>query len=193
MISRIVPWQSGQVIGERGPGVFHVAELLGRDQRLRPYVGGDLAGWRTALEREGSERWGDLVEREDVIDRNMPDRAARHLIAGGIARILNDREAAAALDRPQPCRPVVQETCEHDANHPRRTICRRRTEQRIDRRTRSILPRPPTHMDMVVADDQMTIGWRDVDVTGCEGLPPTARTTGKELRLPSTRARRSGS
>ena len=39
----------------------------------------------------------ECLKRQHVIDRYMSNRTARHLIVGGIGRILNEREAAAAF------------------------------------------------------------------------------------------------
>jgi hypothetical protein len=110
------------------------------------------------------------MERQDVIDRYVAERAARHLPVGGIARVLHDRQAAAALDRLQAGRPVVQHPCEQNADHARRAACRGRTEQRIDRRARPVLARPPAHVEMIMTHDRMQGRWGDVHPTLLEPL-----------------------
>ena len=89
--------------------MVHVAKLLGSDQRLRPDLPRNLTGWRTWLPRKRHETCGDLLERKDVIDRHVPDRAPWHLVVSGIARVLHHCQTATALDRLQARCAIVQQ------------------------------------------------------------------------------------
>jgi hypothetical protein len=57
--------------------MFHIANLLGRDQRLGADVIWNLGGWQAVLEHERGEDGRHFIERQDVIDCNVSDRAAR--------------------------------------------------------------------------------------------------------------------
>jgi hypothetical protein len=59
---------------------------------------------------------------------------------------------------------------EQHLDHPRRAVHSGGTEERIDRRPRAVLPRPAADMDVIVTDDQMALGWGDVNMAGCEAL-----------------------
>ena len=140
--------------------MFHVAELLRRNQGLSADVVGNLAGLRAALEGKGGGR-ADRVERKDMMDRDVFDRAPRHLIVRGVGRVLNHGQATAALDRSQARRAVVEEAGEQHANHSRRATRRGRAKERIDRPPRAVLPWPAAHVNVVVPDDQVAVGRRD--------------------------------
>ena len=171
--------------------MVHVAKLLGSDQRLRPDLPeshrlADVAP-RTRDETcgdspaEGRDRW------PRAGSRSAASRRKRH--HSGPAP-LRDRHSADSL---QARCAIVQQACEQHADHPRRAVHRGRTEERIDRRPRPVFLRPAADMDVVVTNDQMTVGWCDVNMGGCEACPSSAVRTGRREVLPRTRASRPGS
>src|SRR5690606_3987788 len=96
---------------------------------------------------QGDQQTGQGGDRHDVIDRHVSYGALWH---GGdlrVLRILYHRQAAVALDAPQPRGAVVESTGEDDAHDARTIGVSRRAEQRVDGRPEAVLPGPPGDAD----------------------------------------------
>src|SRR5579883_1798451 len=109
----------------------------------------------------------------------MAQRAFRHRRHGGVDGILYHGEAAASLDRGQPGGAIIERAGEHDADRAVAIGYRRRPEQRIDRRTRAILPCALAEREVTRTHQKMTIGWCDIDAPRADRLAVTGIVRGE--------------
>ena len=93
---------------------------------------------------------GDLLRRQDVIDRAVGDRAAGHAVVLGGPLLLGERDASFGLDRLKAERAVGPATRKNDADRLRTLHLRQRSKQVIGRHVRH--SRHPTR------EPQMTVG-----------------------------------
>ena len=113
--------------------------------------------------REPSQERPDLRQLGDVIGLDVVERAARHVGAEGVLRILNHGGAAALLDRQQTAGAVVERTGEDGADGPRAVVVGGGAEKWVDGRTVAVLfgaadePQPPR------LDQHVVVGRGDVD------------------------------
>ena len=98
-----------------------------------------------------------------MVDVHERARAPGHTRRECLVRILHDRNAARLFDRAQSCRSVVERAGKHDANDSGSEMARRRSEQRIHRRTDAVFRRAVDDAREVAVDHQVMIGRRDVD------------------------------
>ena len=72
------------------------------------------------------------------------------------------------LDGCDPGRAVVQRAREHDRDHARPVPPRRASEERVDRGSVAVFPRTSRHANAVRVQQEVAIGWGDVDLPGNE-------------------------
>ena len=151
--------------GSRLVVVLHRFHVELRELRFLDHFFGHRAD--DALERipaEPREKRPDLLERQHVIDLDVPQRRFRHSRAESVGRILHDRQTACDLDRDQSRGSVVERAGQNHADDARAVGPRRAAEERIDRRPMPVLGRSANDTDASGLDHQVTIRRRDVDV-----------------------------
>jgi hypothetical protein len=132
--------------------------LIGRRRR------GDLGG------RETDEQTGKLERVHDVVDGDLPDHVLRHVRNRGTRGILRDGDAAARLHRHHPGRAAVLVPGQHDADDARSVRLRCTAEERVDRRTVSVLLRAANDVHPSWPDEELHVGRSDVDLAALDLL-----------------------
>ena len=111
--------------------------------------------------RQFNDPLRELLRRADPVGKSVGDRALRHAAVQGALRILNEAHAAVRLDRPHAERAVVERPGENDADRPRANRVRCRAEERVDRRSVSVLLGPAERLRGAVGDLDVAVGRRD--------------------------------
>ena len=125
------------------------------------------ASSRAAIGDQLRQPRGDLAHRQDEVGEARRDGAARHRAVFGLLRVLHQDDAAGLLDRPDPDRAVRSRAAEDDGEvvAPLRG---ERTEKQVDRRP------PPARLvefgerQVLVGDEQLTVGRDDIDMARLE-------------------------
>src|SRR5205823_288977 len=86
----------------------------------------------------------------------------------GLMRILRDRNAAGSLDRDQAVHSVVTAAAEQDADDATAAASCGGLEERIDRRSREVLPGTPVQSNAPVLDEHVLVTRCKVDPLGAD-------------------------
>lgn len=120
---------------------------------------------------EAREMCGDSARGQTVIHIDVAQGVARHRRHDRVKRVLHDRHAAELFDGAKPRGSVVEVAGQNHADDTIAAGVRRRTEQRIDRRTEAVLFRSARDAQIIAAlDEQVMIRRRDVDVRVLDAL-----------------------
>lgn len=120
------------------------------------------------LRGERANLLGDLRQRQHELHGAVIDGARGHGWKERVGGILGDADTAAASDRQQPRGAVVEIAGEDDADHAWSVRHGGTPEHRIHGGTVSVFSRPAHEVDAAVEDDEVPIGWRDVDASGLD-------------------------
>src|SRR3954451_16435164 len=103
-----------------------------------------------------------LIDGHLVVGRNVLNSTLGHLPVLRIVWTLHHRDAAPALDLPQPHRAVVQHSRENHADYAWAVRESCGTKKRIDGRSRSIFSWARAEMDVAMSDEHVAIRRSDV-------------------------------
>jgi hypothetical protein len=104
------------------------------------------------------------------VDIDGCNRVPGHFRRARVDGILDDSEAAAALDRPESGRAVIELSTEHDANHPRPVMLGGGAKERIDGGPRPVFLRSDRQMHVRAIEQQMPVGGSDDDAPRLDGF-----------------------
>ena len=110
------------------------------------------------------------LEREHGVRDRARDRRVRHRPPLRRLRVLDDRDAAVALDRRQSGGAVLVCAREHDPDRAVAVDLGDRLEEHVDGRPRELDARVDGEREMAVLDEEVVVGRSDVDVTWLERL-----------------------
>ena len=162
-----------RLLARGGPdevGLERLQDRLQGEQVLRPVV--DEQQLRPVGHRRAQpvEERCDLVEREHGVRDRAGDRGVRHRPPLRRVRVLDDRDAAVALDRRQAGGAVLVRAREHDPDRAVAVDLGDRLEEHVDRRPRELDARVDREGEVAVLDEEVVVGRSDVDVARLERL-----------------------
>ena len=152
-------------------GLERLEDRLQGEQVLRPVV--DEQQLRPVGHRAAQpvEERCDLVERQHGVRDRARDRRVRHRPPLRRVRVLDDRDAAVALDRGEAGGAVLVRAREHDPDRAVAVDLGDRLEEDVDRRPRELDARVDGEREVAVLDEQVVVGRSDVDVTAARAAP----------------------
>ena len=121
---------------------------------------------------KGDDRARQFGDGEDVVDQASGNGVARHLAVLGLARFLDETDAAFFLDSLEPHRAVGARARQHHRDGLRSMGVGEGTKEDVDRRPALLDPSNLGDVEMAVDHGETAVGRDDVDAVG---LDPHAR------------------
>ena len=154
----------GAVVGDLAAQRLHLCNVAQHpfgDLRLGADVFRDRLVFAGGLMGEMGNQVAHPGHRNAVIDLKGVEGALRHLGISGILRVLDDRYAAAFLNRSEAGGAVIKHARENDANDAGAVRDRRRAKQGIDGGPVTVFPGALGDQELVFLDQEVIIGRRD--------------------------------
>jgi hypothetical protein len=140
---------------------------------------GNLGGAAGRLGHYPDQQLRQFGSARTVIHLALVQRMARHLRVGRVSGVLDQGDAATALDCAQPCGAVVEHAREQNPDDAPTVLGRCGAEQRIDRRSGQVLARAAPQEHAAVVEQQVQIGRGHIDPATLK-RQPVARKIGPQ-------------